>query len=206
MVVCEITCPRCTDDYAHILHRWGAPCIVAMTQITEDHNAFSDTTSRLDDRKRVMYEITCPQCTDDYAHILHRWGAPCIVAMTQITEDHNAFSDTTSRLDDRKRVVYEITCPRCTDDYAHILHRWGAPCIVAMTQITEDHNAFSDTTSRLDDRKRVVYEITCPRCIAWYVGRTSRRLQSRFRKHIDNSGPVVKHLRDCSIIITEEII
>ena len=49
-----------------------------------------------------------------------------------------------------------------------------------------------------------VYKITCPRCNACYVGQTSRHLQTRFKEHKRNSGPVNNHITSCAANVTEE--
>ena len=48
------------------------------------------------------------------------------------------------------------------------------------------------------------YKITCPRCTACYVGQSSRHLQTRFKEHSKNAGPVKTHLNRCSTTIAEE--
>ena len=53
-------------------------------------------------------------------------------------------------------------------------------------------------------RSGVVYQISCSRCTACYVGQTSRHLQTRIREHTKNQGPVKTHLHQCKTTITEE--
>ena len=50
----------------------------------------------------------------------------------------------------------------------------------------------------------VVYQLSCPRCTSCYVGQTSRHMQSRFKEHLNNSGPVKIHLTNCDTKMTEE--
>ena len=53
-------------------------------------------------------------------------------------------------------------------------------------------------------RSKLVYKITCSRCNVCYVGKTRRHLQVRFKEHLSKSGPVKKHLEQCSDGITED--
>ena len=53
-------------------------------------------------------------------------------------------------------------------------------------------------------RSGIVYKITCPRCTACYVGQSSQHLQTHFREHTRNPGPVKTHLRNCNTTVTEE--
>ena len=53
-------------------------------------------------------------------------------------------------------------------------------------------------------RSDVVYRITCPRCQACYVGKTSRHLTSRFAEHKSRaSGPVLRHMKSCEVQVVE---
>ena len=51
-------------------------------------------------------------------------------------------------------------------------------------------------------RSRVVYQITCSRCLACYVGQTDRHVSVRFREHMRPSQPIGKHLRECDVKIS----
>ena len=48
-------------------------------------------------------------------------------------------------------------------------------------------------------KSRVIYEITCPRCKACYVGMTSRHLCTRLEEHRKESAPVAQHLKSCEV-------
>ena len=43
----------------------------------------------------------------------------------------------------------------------------------------------------------VVYQITCPRCQASYVGQTRRHLLHRLKEHSRSTAPVGSHLASC---------
>ena len=45
-------------------------------------------------------------------------------------------------------------------------------------------------------RSRLVYKITCSHCNVFYVGKTRRHLQVRFKEHL-KKGPVKAHLEKC---------
>ena len=47
-------------------------------------------------------------------------------------------------------------------------------------------------------RSRVVYKITCLRCLAFYFGQTDRHVSFRFKEHMHPSQPIDKHLRECN--------
>ena len=50
----------------------------------------------------------------------------------------------------------------------------------------------------------VVYKISCPRCEACYVGKTSRHLVTRVAEHRTTTmGPVFQHMRTCQIQSTD---
>ena len=67
-------------------------------------------------------------------------------------------------------------------------------------------NVLPATKPKIDKmlRSGVVYKLTCPRCAACYVGQTSRHLQTRFREHINNQGPIKHHLTLCKVKMNEE--
>ena len=49
----------------------------------------------------------------------------------------------------------------------------------------------------------IVYKLTCPCCLACYVGQTSRHMQTRFREHIKTQGPMRYHLQQCNTNTTD---
>ena len=48
-------------------------------------------------------------------------------------------------------------------------------------------------------RSGVVYQISCPRCKACYVGQTGRHLTTRFKEHQSKKGPVKTHFSECGV-------
>ena len=92
-----------------------------------------------------------------------------------------------------------------TEDYARALHRSNAPCMIVMT-LRKLKTILPSTKPPLEKmlRSGIVYKLKCPRCDACYVGQTSRHLQSRFREHINNSGPMKTHLKKCRTELSEE--
>ena len=50
----------------------------------------------------------------------------------------------------------------------------------------------------------IVYKLTCPRCVACFVGQTSRHMQTRFREHTKTQGPMRYHLQQCNTTLTDD--
>ena len=94
---------------------------------------------------------------------------------------------------------------KTTENYARALHRCKAPCQIIMT-LRKVKTVLPSLKSPVENgmRSGIVYKITCPRCKACYVGQSSRHLQSRFKEHINNEGPMKKHLRQCHATTTIE--
>ena len=92
-----------------------------------------------------------------------------------------------------------------TEDYARALHRSNAPCMIVMT-LRKLKTILPSTKPPLEKmlRSGIVYKLKCPRCEACYVGQTSRHLQSRFREHVKNPGPMRTHLKKCQTELSEE--
>ena len=94
---------------------------------------------------------------------------------------------------------------KCTEDSARALHKIEAPCTIIMT-LRELKTVFPSLKTPVEKllRSGVVYKLKCPRCPACYVGQTSRHLQSRFREHLNNQGPMKYHLSQCEVSMKEE--
>ena len=94
---------------------------------------------------------------------------------------------------------------KCTEEYAHALHHCSAPCSIIMTlrKLKTTMPSLKPPVEKMI-QSGVIYQISCPRCTACYVGQTSWHLQTRFREHTKNQGPVKTHLHQCNATITEE--
>ena len=94
---------------------------------------------------------------------------------------------------------------KSTEDYAGALHKSNAPCTIIMTlrKLKTTMPSLKPPVEKMI-KSGLVYRITCPRCSACYVGVTSRHLQSRFKEHIQRTGPVKSHQLKCGGTITEE--
>ena len=83
---------------------------------------------------------------------------------------------------------------KCTDHFSRALHKLGAPCVVVKTLRKLKTVMPSLKTPVVKEFKScVVYQITCPSCLACYVGQTSRHLLTRFTEHKNNSGLLERH-------------
>ena len=93
---------------------------------------------------------------------------------------------------------------KCTEDYARALHKIKAPCIIIMTlkKLKMVLPSLKPPVEKLI-KSGVVYELTCPRCSACYVGQTGRQLQHRFKEHLLRAGPVKTHLASCRTTLDE---
>ena len=91
---------------------------------------------------------------------------------------------------------------KCTEDYARALHKSNAPCNVVMT-LRKLKTVLPSLKPPVDKmlKSGVVYKITCPRCSACYVGKTSRHIHTRFTEHTQRA-PMKTHLKDCNIKIS----
>ena len=86
------------------------------------------------------------------------------------------------------------------EDYVRSLRRIGAPCKVVLTLRklkTMMPSLKVEVEKRL--RSRVVYNLSCSRCQARYVGQTDRHLLIRFTEHIRPSAPYGRHIRLCGV-------
>ena len=124
-----------------------------------------------------------------------------IVTEEKVTNDNDS-SATNTPQKFLLRVQYR---GKPTEDYARALHRSNAPCMIVMT-LRKLKTILPSTKPPLEKmlRSGIVYKLKCPRCDACYVGQTSRHLQSRFREHINNSGPMKTHLKKCRTELSEE--
>ena len=94
---------------------------------------------------------------------------------------------------------------KCSEDFARSLHKIKAPCNVVMT-LRKLKTVLPSLKPAVDKmfKSGVVYEITCPRCSACYVGQTSRHLTTRFHEHRTKAGPIKTHVARCRTKLTSE--
>ena len=86
-----------------------------------------------------------------------------------------------------------------TDQFVKRLKECGAPTQVVLTlrKVKTCLPSLKPTIPKML-KNNVVYKITCPRCEACYVGKTSRRLCIRYREERTKSAePVFKHMEKC---------
>ena len=95
---------------------------------------------------------------------------------------------------------------KATDELAQKLHQINAPCRIVMTLRklkTMMPSLKPPVTSMM--RSNVVYQITCPRCKACYVGATTRHLRCRFSEHKSRTGCSVKeHVKQCNVTLCDD--
>ena len=94
---------------------------------------------------------------------------------------------------------------KCSEEYARSLHKIQAPCTIVMT-LRKLKTTLPSLKPPIEKmlRSGIVYKISCPRCLACYVGQTSRHLLSRFKEHIGNNGTMKHHMSQCQSTITED--
>ena len=92
-----------------------------------------------------------------------------------------------------------------TEDYARALHKLNAPCMLVMT-LRKLKTVLPSLKPPVEKmlKSGVVYQLTCPRCLACYVGETCRHMQTRLKEHHQKAGPMKIHLAQCSTTIPEE--
>ena len=115
-------------------------------------------------------------------------------------EPENKVADTSTQSQakyDKKPLIIQYR-GKCTEDYARALHKIEAPCTIIMT-LRKLKTVLSSLKAPVKKmlRSGVVYKLSCPRCSACYVGQTSRHMQSRFREHVKNQGPMEIYLTQC---------
>ena len=124
-----------------------------------------------------------------------------------VNEPENKVADTSNQsqaIYDKKPLIIQYR-GKCTEDYARTLHKIEAPCTIIMT-LRKLKTVLPSLKAPVEKmlRSGVVYKLSCPRCSACYVGQTSRHMQSRFREHVKNQGPMKIHLTQCKTTLTED--
>ena len=94
---------------------------------------------------------------------------------------------------------------KCTEEYARAMHKIQAPCTIVMTlrKLKTVLPSLKPPVEKLL-KSGVVYQLTCPRCSASYVGQTGRHLQTRLKEHLQRAGPMKSHLMQCDSNLTSE--
>ena len=97
-----------------------------------------------------------------------------------------------------KHMIFIQYRGKCTEDYARALHKMNAPCAVVMTlRKLKTVMPSLKPPVEMSLRSGVVYKMDCPRCLACYVGCTTRHWLTRFKENVQPSKPMGKHLRNC---------
>lgn len=115
----------------------------------------------------------------------------------------NSSEESTSDNDgeeEAKHLVFLQYRGKPCEDYVRSLRRLGAPCKVVLTLRklkTVMPSLKVDVEKSL--KSRVVYNLTCSRCQARYVGQTDRHLLTRFKEHCRPSQPFGNHIRLCGV-------
>ena len=86
---------------------------------------------------------------------------------------------------------------KTSEDFARALHKINAPCRVVMT-LRKLKTVLPSLKPSVDKmlKSGVVYQISCSRCNACYVGQTDRHFQTRFKEHLSRH-PMKTHLTEC---------
>ena len=95
---------------------------------------------------------------------------------------------------------------KATDELAQKLHHVNAPCRIVMTlrKLKTMLPSLKPAVARMM-RSNVVYQITCPRCNACYVGATTRHLRCRFSEHKSRAGSSVRrHIDQCNVQLCDD--
>ena len=94
---------------------------------------------------------------------------------------------------------------KATEDYARALHKCDAPVVIVMTlrKLKTVMPSLKPPVEKML-RSGLVYQLTCPRCDARYVGETCRHMLTRFKEHTQKVGPMKKHLQECDTTLTDE--
>ena len=89
---------------------------------------------------------------------------------------------------------------KCSEHYVRALHSIQAPCRVIMT-LRKLKTVLPPLKPPIEWslRSSVIYQITCRRCHARYVGQTDRHLITRFKEHRNRATPVADHFSNCNL-------
>ena len=92
---------------------------------------------------------------------------------------------------------------KLSEQFGKSLKRIGAPCKVVFTlrKLKSVLPALKPTVDK-SLKSGVIYQISCPRCNACYVGQTNRHFIARFKEHLRVSSPVGSHMKLCDVDVT----
>ena len=79
-----------------------------------------------------------------------------------------------------------------------------AMCHCYDTKKTEDNTSSLKPPVEKLMKSGVVYQLTCPRCSACYVGQTGRHIQTRLKEHLQRAGPMKSHLAQYNATLTSD--
>ena len=137
-----------------------------------------------------------------YEPIIHQTLKDIIAPMNKPSEDRpndNSNSTTTSsasaslstqrEVETPKRAIFIQYRGKCTEEFAHSLHKCKAPCSIIMT-LRKLKTTLPSLKPPIEKflRSGVVYEITFARCNVAYVGQTVRHLTYTFLGTSEKDG------------------
>ena len=99
-----------------------------------------------------------------------------------------------------KRMIFVQYRGKCSEEYAHALHKCEAPCKIVMT-LRKLKTTMPSLKPQVEKELRsgTVYRIQCPSCQACYVGQTSRHILTRYKEHTRPSAPLRQHFDTCAV-------
>ena len=122
-----------------------------------------------------------------------------------VAQSSNTAETTTITNEIPKHAIFIQYRGKCTDEFAHSLHKIKSPCSVIMT-LRKPKTVLPSLKTSVEKHLRsgVVYKVECARCQAAYVGQTSRHLLTRIKEHQKAPSPVAKHMQECGSEFTLE--
>ena len=127
-----------------------------------------------------------------------------IIENRRVNQSENEVVEDESDEEDIRKIVFVGYRGKVSDDFEKCLQRINAPVKMIFT-INKLRNCLPSLKPPVEMflKSGVVYKISCPRCLACYVGQTSRHLQFRFREH-KRGGPVGNHVKQCCVELTKD--
>ena len=96
---------------------------------------------------------------------------------------------------------------KLSEKFAQSINKLNVPCKIIMT-LHKTKSTIANLKSPVPSmfQSHVIYKITCPRCMACYVGQTTRHLITRFKEHVGNRGLLKKHFEECDIVPSVDLV